>query len=67
MTLTAKELSGTHIGKRVTFPNPALSNHTVRAEIYSIEHRGDQTKIRMPNHSWYWVPTDHPITIQEEQ
>jgi len=64
----AKYLNGADIGKTASFVYPpAFTSRRVEVEIASIEHRAGQTKIRVPNRSWYWVPADHEVTLHTPQ
>lgn len=67
MNITAKELSGQHIGKQFEVIVPGYDGTPVTGNIYRINHYPGWTKIILgPTRS---VSLDHdtPITIQEGQ
>lgn len=66
MNITAKELSGQHIGKTVTIPG---KDATYTGRITMITQRYDATAIQIRDGALYGVhvPNNTPITIQEGQ
>lgn len=66
MNITAKELSGEHIGKIVTIPD---KDATYTGRITMITQRYDETAIQIRDRALYIVHVHDstPITIQEDK
>lgn len=67
VNLTAKQLSGEHIGKTVTFVVPGFNDTPITGEIWHVYQMYDRTEILMPQRGTARVPHETPITIQEGQ
>lgn len=67
MNITAKELSGEHIGKTVTVED-RYARELVTSPLLSIWHNRMTVKLRFLNRiDAVYADPDTPITIQEEQ
>lgn len=65
MKLTAKELSGMHIGKQFEVIVPDYDGKPVTGTIYKFSQHRDWTKIYLSTTRSVSVEHDAPITIQE--
>lgn len=67
MNITAKELSGMHIGKQFEIAAPGYDGTPVVGVIQQIRQYRTWTEIQMSLTRGVDVPHDTPITIQEGQ
>ena len=67
MNITAKELSGEHIGKHISVVIPGFNGEPVTGEIWHVYQMYEHTEIIIPGAGTARVPHNTPITIQEGQ